>query len=236
MATPFLDVLINPPDQDGYQYQPGQTFVEIQLEGGQPLLRKNYLGMVHYVTCKFSCTPQQYQRLMGFFRERIESQSKIFRMNLLIDTPAILPYRCQITGSPPSLMNVQGLLHIVQAKLAVLPNPIKGFTLFLNNVSTPRIIDAGSADYAAELDQFPVGRDIILTGTRQTVDGVDINLDSPYDVASRSYTPYNILAAPSVSTRTLLNAAIINPAWTALHATASQQYQTLYGSAVLVPL
>lgn len=236
MATPFLDTTINPPDQEGYQYQPGKTFVEVMLEGGQPFMRKNYLGMVHYVTCKFSCTPPQYQRLMAFFRERIEGHTKIFRMNLLIDCPAILPYRCQITGDPPSLVANQGLLHVVQARLAVLPNPIKGFSLFLNNVTTPRIIDAGTSDYAGELDQFPVGRDIILTGTRQTVDGVDINLDSPFNSTTRTYTGYTLLAAPDAFTRTLTNAAVINPAWTALAATASKQYQTTFGSAVLVPL
>jgi len=233
MASPVLDAFINPPDQDGYQYQPGKTFVEVELEGGLPFLRTVVLGKVHYVTCKFSCNPQQYQRLMAFFRERIEGHTKVFIMNLLIDTPAILPYRCQITGDPPALVSNQGQLHIVQAKLAVLPNPIKGFTIVLNNVSSPRVIDAGTVDYAGDLGQFPVGRSVILTGTKQVVGGVEINLDSPYDPATRLYTPYVIQSAPDAFTRTLLNAAIINPNWTLL---SGSSYNPISGSMVLVPL
>lgn len=236
MATPFLDTFVNPPDQDGYGYNPGRSFVEVMLEGGQARMRRDVLGMVHYVTCKFSCNPQQYTHLMGFFRERIEGHTKIFRINLLIDVPAIVPYRAQITGDPPSLVSVQGLLHIVQARFAVLPNPIKGFSLFLNNSSTPIMVDAGTADYAGELDQFPVGRSVILTGTRQVVDGVEINLDSPYNSSSRLYTPYTMNTAPNAFTRTLLNAATINPGWTALAATIPQQYNPLSGAAILVPL
>ena len=226
MASPILDATINPPDQEGYNYNPGKTYVEVQLEGGQPRIRKDVLGMVHIVQCTFSCNPLQYTRLMGFFRERIQSHTKIFVMNLLIDTPAILPYRCQITGDPPSLKQNYGQLHVVRATLAVLPNPIKSFTIILNNVSSARIIDAGTIDYPGNMSQFPVGREVILTGTSQIVNGALLNLDGRYTMDS----------APDGTSRTLLNAATINPGWTALNAGPVQSYNPLGGAAVLVPL
>lgn len=222
MATPIIDSTINPPDQSGYQYKPGELIVRQQLEGGGPRLRRDQLGASFYVTCKYTCTQKQFVQLMGFFRERIQGYVRQFRANLMIDTPFVMPYLCTLQEEPTFTEN-EGLSYTVTVKYDVIPNPIKSYTLFLNNVSSPRIIDAGTVDYSGELLEFPVGRTVKLVGTSDVVSGVTINLDGEYV----------ILAAPDAFTRTLTNAAIINPNWTLLSGTS---YHPSAGAAVLLPL
>lgn len=225
MATPIIDSTINPPDQSGYQYKPGETIIRQQLEGGAPRIRRDQLGAAFYITCRYTCTQQQFVQLMGFFRERIQSYTRQFRAYLMIDTPFVLPYLCTLQEEPQFTEN-EGLLYAVSVKYDVIPNPIKSYTLILNNVSSPRIIDAGTADYSGDLSEFPTGRTVKLVGTRQLVSGVDINLDGEY----------NMDTAPDSSSRTLQNAAIINPAWTTLNATSPQNYHPSGGAAILLPL
>lgn len=224
MATPIIDSTINPPDQSGYQYKPGQMIVRQELEGGAPRLRRDQLGVCFYLNCRYTCTQQQFVQLMGFFRERIQGYVKQFRANLMIDTPYVLPYLCTLVEEPQFVEN-EGLLYAISVKYDVIPNPIRSYTLILNNVSSPCIIDAGTIDYSGDLSEFPVGRTVKLVGTKDVVDGVTIDLDGEYVIA----------AAPDAVTRTLTNAAIINPAWTTLNSTVSQQYHPTGGAAILLP-
>lgn len=222
MTTAIINSFINPPDQSQYNFKPGKTLVVEQLEGGHPRIRRDNLNASHYITCTYSCTPPQYTYLSGFFRERIQGFAQPFIAQLLIDIPYVLSYLCKLLEEP-ELVTQQGLLYVIQTKYAVIPNPIRSFTLLLNNSAGPIIVDAGSADYTGQLDDFIVGKTVSLRGTRQIVDGVDINLDGDYVMDS----------APNAFTRHLLNAAVINPAWTALAGTTPKQYFPLSGAAVV---
>ena len=224
MTTAIINSFVNPPDQSSYNFKPGKTLVVAQLEGGHPRVRRDSLNAAHYVTCNYSCTPQQYTYLSGFFRERIQSFAQPFMAPLLIDIPYVVPYICRLLEEP-ELITQQGLLYVLQAKYAVTPNPIRSFSLLLNNSSGPIIVDAGTADYTGQLNDFIVGQTVRLLGTRQTVEGFDINLDGDYVMDS----------APNTFTRHLLNAAIINPAWTTLAGTVAKQYFPLSGAAVVLP-
>lgn len=222
MATVALDASINPPDQDSYQYTPGQQMLSVQLEGGGPRLRRDYINPNHTVTCNYSCTREQYLILMGFFRERAQQFSKPFQANLVIDVPVLIPYICRLVGEP-KLINVQGFLYTVQVTYSVNPNPMKSYTMFLNNVSSPRVIDAGSIDYPAEVNEFPAGRTVRITMSTGLVSGVSINLDGDYV----------ILANLGGGAFTLTNAAVINPNWALL---AGTQYHPPNGAVVLLPV
>lgn len=227
MTTPFFPTTVNPPDQDGYVYTPGKDFIETKLDGGASRVRRDVFGMVHTVKCCWSCTQDQYTQVMGFFRERVQSRSKLFRINLVIDVPTLVPYLARLTGTPNALTMVAGLLYKIEATLEVIPNPIKTFSLFLQDVTVAQIVDAGTADYTGDMSEFPVGRQVILTRTTGIVTGVSINLDGTYTIAT----------APNVFTRTLgASAPTINPAWTTLNGLAPQSYFPPAGAAVLVPL
>jgi hypothetical protein len=220
MATAFIPADIPPPDQGSYQYKPGKSFIEVELDGGSPRLRRDKIGMCHYLTCKFSCTPPQYTRLMAFFRERLEDHTQQFRIPLKIDVAEVVSYRCQITGEPPFLAENQGLLHVVQASLKVFPNPILAASVQLKNAGTPQFVATGSTDASL----FPVGRSVQIVSSAQTVTGVPIALDGFYTISG----------APSATIREITVPAPMTAAWAALLGTVPQAYTLTNGGAVIL--
>lgn len=215
------------PEQDGYSLRRGNDLVSIRLDGGPARLRKDSLGTPHEVTCTWLCNPVEYTVLTGFLRERVQSRSQFFRIPLLIDVPTAVNYLARVLDGPEELQSTRGESFVVRATLEVLPNPIRSFTLSLQSVSDDRIIDGGSSDYAGDLSEFPVGRDVLLTGCQGTVNGVDLDLDGTY----------TILGAPGAAIRTLQSAPVVNSDWTALRATALKimGVGTTGGAAILLP-
>jgi hypothetical protein len=220
MATAFMLSDINPPDQGGYQYKPGQTFIEVELDGGEPRLRRDKVGMCSYVTCRFSCTAEQYTRLMAFFRERLEDCTLQFRMGLKTDTSQVVTHKCQVTGEPPFLAETVGLLHVVQATLKVFPNPILAASVQLRNVTVPQFAATGSTNAS----RFPVGRDVLIVGSSQEVSGVPINLDGFYAISGASSSTVREITVP----------APLAAAWAALASTPGQLYTLTNGGAVIL--
>ncbi len=226
MATPFFPSTILPPSQSGYGFTPGKDFIDTKLDGGASRVRRDVLGMVHNVKCCWECTPDQFTQIMGFFRERVQGRTKLFRINLVIDAPTLIPYVCRLVGTPNALTQNQGLLYKVEAELEVIPNPVKSFTMFCQSVSDDRVGDAGTGDYAGEMNEFIIGRDVKLYNCIATVDGVPINVDGTYTIATK----------PIAAVITLTNAPVINPSWTALRATATKIFFPVAGVCVQLPL
>lgn len=226
MSTIIIDpTRVIPPNQAGYGHKPGKQIVVEQLEGGSPRTRRDQLGAADYVTCVWSCTPAQYQYLTGFFREMINGYADQFRVNLVLDVPFLVPYLCTLMEEP-ELSRIDGLLYEVSAKLSVLPNPIRSFSVRFNNATLPRFIDTGTTQYAGNLSEFPVGRSVQICGSRQLVNGVDINLDGVYGITT----------AVSVFIREMSGAAGVNPAWTTLNGTVAQETANGFGAVILLPL
>jgi hypothetical protein len=222
MATPFL---LFSPLSPSYAFTPSDNMISVKLDGGRSRLRRDQLAGDGLIEANWILDRGEYTTFMGFFRERIQDCSRDFRCNLVLDVNASVPYVCRCI-SRPKLTSQSGNAFYVSATLEVTPNPTRSFTLFLQNVATPQIVDAGTVDYIGDLTDFPTGRDVILTGTKDLVTGITINLDGQYTLNT----------APNTFTRTLLNAAIINPGWTTLNATAPQAYFPTSGAAILVPL
>lgn len=226
MATPIIDnTRVIPPNQSGYQYNPGKQIVVEQLEGGAPRTRRDQLGAAHYITCTWSCTPAQYQYLTGFFRELMNGYADQFRVPLVLDVPFLVPYLCQLLEEP-QLSSIEGLLYSVSAKLSVLHNPIRSFSVRFDNIALPRFVDSGTTQYAGDLSEFPTSRNVQICGSRQLVNGVDINLDGVYSVTG----------APNVQTREMSGAAGVNAAWTTLNGTALQTTVVNNGAVILLPI
>jgi hypothetical protein len=221
MATPFIPTGINPPDQGGYQYKPGQSFIEVELDGGAPRMRRDKVGMCHYVMCRFSCTESQYTRLMAFFRESLEDCTLQFRMGLKIDTHHVITYKCQVTGEPPFLAENQGLLHVVQGQFKVFPNPILAAAVQLKNVTVPQFVAVG----VQKATQFPVGRTVQIVGSSAVVSGIAVNLDGFYTISG----------APSDTIREITVPGPLAAAWAVLATVPGQTTLISGGAVVLMP-
>lgn len=228
MATPLFPSTVIPPNQQSYRVQKPTQFVQTELEGGASRTRQDRIGEPYRVDCTWSCTPKQYVTISGFFRDRIQNGTRVFRIPLLIDVPALVNYRARLLGKAEELSSNQGLLHTVSATLEVLPNPMVSFNLNCQSVSDDRVIAANNPDFNPTImDQIPIGRQVLLTGCEGIVNSTFINLDGTYTVATR----------PSSAIITLTGAPAINPGWTTLRATVAQILQPTEnaGACILLP-
>lgn len=227
MATPLFPSTILPPSQSGYSVKKPNEFVQVDLDGGESRTRRDKIGAPYIVQCQWELTPKQYTTLSGFFRDRLQSGTRIFRIPLKIDVPALVEYRARFLGEPEELAANEGLLHVVRATLEVIPNPIVSFNLSCQSVSDDRVIAGNNPDFNPNMDQFPIGRQVLLTGCEGTVSGVFLNVDGTYVIATK----------PSASIITLTNADAINSGWTTLNGTAAQILfpQENAGACILLP-
>lgn len=222
MATPFLNYM---PVRDSYTFTPAYNTIETKLDGGASRIRRDKINGNQTITPTWILNKGQYTAVMGFFRERVQHGSRPFRMNLLTDVAFVMPYVCRVVGGCPKLVQQSGDAYFVSGTLEVTPNPTKSHSLFFNNVTSPRLIDAGTIDYVGEMLEFPVGRSVIITGADYTDDGITINLDGTYTINS----------APDDATRLLTNAAVVNPAWTTLNTLTPQSFNNPEAAVILVP-
>lgn len=228
MTTPLFPSFLPAPEQDGYGVDRGTESVSIQLDGGPARVRQDSLGMPSEVRVSWTVDETEYAALIGFFRERVQKRTRFFRIPLIIDTPSLVNYLARVIGKPERLASTKGLTFEVQATLEVLPNPIRSYSLSLQSVSDDRVIDGGSSDYAGDLSEFPIGRQVLLTGCQGVVDGVSLDLDGTY----------TINGAPTVGIITLASAPVVNADWTALRATTSKIMAPTFakGACILLPL
>jgi hypothetical protein len=214
MTTPEWPSALPTPLQDGYGLRRGVESLSIRLRGGASRVRRDIVGASHVATCTFLCFDGEYSALIGWFRERVQSRTALFRLPLLVDTPVPVNHLCRVLDEPEELADTRGGAHTVRVTLELLPNPMRSFSLLLQNVSDTRVSDTGSSDYAGDMGEFPIGRDVMLLGCSGFAASTTtfIDLDGTYEIASK----------PSASAIVLLNAAVVNPGWTTLAGTASQ--------------
>lgn len=212
MATPLFPTSIIPPSQQSYTVKKPMEFVQTELDGGESRTRRDKIGAPYIVNCQWELLPKQYTTISGFFRDRLQNRTMVFRIPLLIDTPNLVPYRARVLGQPEELVQNEGLLHVVRATLEVIPNPIASFNLFCQSVADDRVGLGNNPDFDTNLDQFPIGRQVMLTGCEGTVSGTFLNVDGTYTIASK----------PAAAIITLTGASGVNPGWTTLNGTAAQ--------------
>lgn len=227
MATPLFPSTIIPPSQAGYRVKKPTEFIQVELEGGEARTRRDKIGATYTVDCQWELTSKQYTALTGFFRDRLQSGVRIFRIPLLIDVPVLVNYRARLLGEAEELGQTEGLLQVVRAKLEVIPNPIVSFNLFLQSVSDDRVVATNNPDFNPNMDQFPIGRQVLLTACEGTASGTFINLDGTYTIASK----------PNSATITLQNASSVNAGWTTLNGTVAQGFfaDQNAGACILLP-
>lgn len=227
MATPLFPTTIIPPSQQGYSVKKPREFVQTDLDGGESRTRRDKINAPYIVNCVWQLTSRQYVTLSGFFRDRLQSGTRVFRIPLLIDVPKLVLYRAHFLGEPEELAETEGLLQTVRATLEVMPNPIVSFNMVCQSVSDDRVIAGNNPDFNTNMDQFPIGRQVLLTGCDGTPNGTLINLDGTY----------TILSKPSAAIITLTGAPAVNAGWTTLRAGPAQILSPLEnaGACILLP-
>jgi hypothetical protein len=227
VTTPLFPTTLPGPEQDGYRLRRGNESVSIRLDGGASRVRRDVVGASHTAECTWLLDHDEYTALTGFFRERLQSRTRLFRIPLLIDTAVTVNYLARPLDAPEELGSTRGRMHTVRATLEVIPNPIKSFGLLLQSIADARVVDAGSVDYSGEMAQFPVGRQVLLTGCRGLSNAVAVDLDGTY----------TILSKPNAFSIILNNAAAVNSDWTVLNGTASQALfpTSNQGACILLP-
>jgi hypothetical protein len=223
MATPLLSI---DPVSDGYNFTPADNVVATKLEGGASRRRTDIVGGASTVGATWIVNRTQYTELMGFFRERLQFGTRPFRMTIVSDVGITMPHVCVCFGDLPRLTRQRGNAFWVQGTFEVTPNPTRSFQLGLQSVSDDRVISSsGGGTYTAEMNDFPIGRQVILTDTDGTVNGVALDVDGTY----------TILGKPLESIITLVGAPAINPNWTVLRNSVSKLYFATSGACILVP-
>lgn len=227
MSTPLWPAAYPTPEQDGYTVTRGKEAIAIRLDGGPSRVRRDSLGMPHEVAVRLLCDETNFAGVTGFLRERVRSRTRYFRMPLLLDVPVVVPYLARVLDGPEVLESTRGLTFVVRATLEVIQNPIKSFSLVLQNVADERVVDSGTIDYSGEMSEFPVGRQIMLTGCRGISNSTALDLDGTYEIASK----------PNAFSLILDNAAAVNADWTALNGTVSQALlpTNQQGACILLP-
>lgn len=227
MATPVLTYM---PVRDSYSFSPAYNTVEVRLDGGKSRKRTDIFGGVHTVTPTWILDKTNYTVFMGFFRERIQQGSRNFLAPMLTDIAFVMNHTCTLIGGMPKLVQQSGDAYFVSASLEVTPNPCKSFSVQLENAAgVYKVIDNSTADYAGDISEFPVGRQVIITGSRQTRGtwgGVTLDLDGTYTI--------NTILSPSIFD--LVNAPAVNAAWTTLGGLTPTNTNIGVGACILVPV
>ncbi len=228
MATPLFPATVIPPSQSGYRVKKPTNFIQVELEGGEARTRRDKIGGTYTVQLQWELETDHYTTVSGFFRDRLQEGTRIFRIPLVIDVPKKVEYRARLLGEVEELTDQEGLLYVVRATLEVIPNPIVSFNLFLQSVSDDRVVAGNNPDFNPDMAQFPIGREVMLTGCSGVASGTAINVDGTY----------TILGKPGPAIITLQNASAVNPGWTTLNGTVAQGFfPTLNaGACILLPL
>jgi hypothetical protein len=226
MATPLFPSTIIPPSQTSYRVKKPLEFIQVELEGGETRTRRDKIGATYTVDCQWQLTPEQYGTISGFFRDRLQNGVRIFRIPLKIDVAALVEYRARFLGEPEELTANEGLLHVVSARLEVLPNPIVSFNLICQNVSDTRVIAGNNPDFNTNMDQFPIGRQVLLTGCKGIVNTIPLDLDGTFTIASKP--------SPAIC---VLSGTGSNPDWATLNTTLTQALSPNQnaGACILLP-
>lgn len=225
MAT---DLLTIEPQRDGYSFTPARDFISIALDGGQSRMRRDKINASQQINATWILRLGQYNYLMGFFREATFNGTVPFRVPLLSDAGIVLPHICLCPDGIPRLVQQSGDAYFVQGVLEVFPNPIRSYGLALQSAGTPVVIDHGIGVFQGDINEFPVGRDVVLTNTHGFINTtVAIHLDGTYEIDS-------IISDQVLE---LVNPAAVNAQWTTLAAGPQTGYTPTdrQGAMILLP-
>jgi len=116
----MADIVLPPsfrPSNDGYTASLPVTFRSTELGGGAPRRRADSPTGLHRVSVTWKFDPIEYDFFMAFYRVGIKKGVLPFVMGLVIESSAILPYRCWISNEGISLSEQRGLSHVVGVTL-----------------------------------------------------------------------------------------------------------------------
>jgi hypothetical protein len=117
-----------PPDANGYKAVPGNAVVSVDLDGGDPRVRGDKVGIVSTVDVQWTVGTDDFDYLMAFFRTGAGANGVPgclpFFVDLVgIDSSQSQTYTAKFVPGTFGLKSQSGLTYIVGAQLWVFPNP-----------------------------------------------------------------------------------------------------------------
>lgn len=134
MPDPVLPKLWLKPDCSNYQSVAGSNTVQLQLDGGPPRGRTDYLDAPWQITVNWVLDGRQYDYLMAFWRKATNFGALPFLIELVIDKSCGQDYVCyfQDPGNTSSnsdassngfgITSQAGDSYVVQATLLAIPD------------------------------------------------------------------------------------------------------------------
>jgi hypothetical protein len=218
------------PVRDSYTMIPAYNTVETRLDGGKSRKRRDFLGGVHVITPTWILKGTEYTDFMGFFREGLYDGSISFVGTFLSDVGVTCFHQCTCMGGMPKLSSQSGDTFFVSATLEVTPNPARSFGVqFLNVGGQGRVKDLGNFITTGDMSEFPIGRNVLISQSRQTQGtwgGTFVDLQGVYQIQSK----------PAIDTIQLLSAATVNTDWTVLGTLTPATTTRGVGVCVLLPI
>lgn len=111
------------PDQDGYTVDWANSAVASKLDGGASRLRRDYIGAPAKIGCTWTCTQEEMDYLMTFWRVTKEGTTP-FYMDLIMSSPALTTHVCRFRPNSFKVSGIKGKeLFKVQAVVEAEPLP-----------------------------------------------------------------------------------------------------------------
>lgn len=112
------------PSQSSYAESKGQTAMRSTVGTGPARIRKDLIGNAALVDVQWRVGPALLRYLQAFFWTKTAEGSLPFRVNLLLDSPLVAPYKAYLVPGSFRLVGVKGMTHTVQARIEAVPMTI----------------------------------------------------------------------------------------------------------------
>lgn len=111
------------PDRAGYNFKYGPVPKMVELDGGAPRMRSDYVGINTQISVKWLLNQTQYDYIMAFYRAGTGNGSQPFKIDLILEGSAVAEYIARFAPKSFGLTEQLGGIYAVEAQLYVEGNP-----------------------------------------------------------------------------------------------------------------
>lgn len=111
------------PDRANYNFKYGPAPKTVDLDGGAPLYRADYIGENTVISVKWVLTQVQYDYIMAFYRTGTGNGSLPFLIDLVLEGSALAEYTARFVPKTFGLTEQSGGVYVVEAEINVEGNP-----------------------------------------------------------------------------------------------------------------
>lgn len=116
-----MEKLTLPPDQTSYFVKDGVEVVSTSLDGGASRYRTDIIGASSIVNVLWSCNPNQYRYLKGFFNITADKGANAFLVDLYMDREILTEHEAHFVAGSFKLASQKGNQFVITAQLEAVP-------------------------------------------------------------------------------------------------------------------